>query len=390
MPGGQFFSLISEAEEGGETQLTDFFKKSSKKEAPAYDYTEVDNQKSKAQSSQDDKDDDDLSDLGDVEEEDEAAQTQEKKVIAANNRTAQVEHEDTKTRQADEEKDKRTVFVGNLSVETKKQKLKQLFSQHGKVETVRFRCASRPDMKTTKKVAVIKQKFHEERNNICAYVRMTTVEEAEAACGLNGSNVDGFTIRVDLSLKNKSHDNKKSIFLGNLHFKTKEEDVRRLFSKCGDIENVRLIRDATTGMGKGFGYVNFSSEESVQLAVRLNQQEVEGRKVRVSRAVRKPKPGFKKISGKAPGKVTGKAGGDGSKKKSWNESKRKEFKVNKKRGNNIERKTISDKKGKENNKGRKTESRGFQGVKSSANKKSFKKVTKTDRMKKAMAAKLSS
>ena len=116
MPAGQFFSLISETEEGGETQLTDLFKKSSQKEAPAYDYTEVDNQKSKAQSSKDDEDDSDLSDLGDVEEEDDAAQIQEKKVIATNNRTAQVEHEDTKTRQADEEKDKRTVFVGNLYI----------------------------------------------------------------------------------------------------------------------------------------------------------------------------------------------------------------------------------------------------------------------------------
>ena len=178
MPGGQFFSLISETEEGSETQLTDLFKKSSKKEAPAYDYTEVDNQKSRAQSSEEAEDDSDLSDLGDVDEEDDAAQIQEKKVIAANNRTAQVEHEDSKARQEDEEKDKRTLFVGNLSVETKKTKLKQMFSEHGKVETVRFRCASRPDMKTTKKVAVIKQKFHEERNNICAYVRMSTVEEA--------------------------------------------------------------------------------------------------------------------------------------------------------------------------------------------------------------------
>ena len=137
MPGGQFFSLISDAGEGGETQLTDLFKKSSKKEAPAYDYTEVDNQKSRAQESQKEEDDSDLSDLGDVEEEDDAAQSQEKKVITANNRTAQVEREDTKARQMDEEKDKRTLFVGNLSVETKKTKLKQMFSEHGKVETQR-------------------------------------------------------------------------------------------------------------------------------------------------------------------------------------------------------------------------------------------------------------
>ena len=379
---GQFFSLISAAEEGSEkdSELSDLFKKSSKKDAPAYDYSEVDNKKRNNHDSKDDDDEDDLSDLGDVDEEQEKVESEEKKVVADSDRSVQVQHEDTKTRQVDEEKDKRTVFVGNLSVQTKKSKLKQLFSQHGKVETVRFRCAGRPDMKTTKKVAVIRQKFHEQRNNICAYIRMSSVEEAEAACSLNGSSLDGFTIRVDVSSQSKSHDNKKSVFLGNLHFNTKEEDVRRLFSKVGEVENVRLIRDASTGMGKGFGYVNFATEESVQLAVRLNQHEVEGRKIRVSRAVRKPKPGTVKQSG---------AGG--SKQKSWNESKRKEFKVNKKREKtNIERKKFTGRKEKENTKGRKVESKGFQGVKSSnANKKNFKKVSKTEKKKKVMAKLLS-
>merc|ERR1739838_183800 len=64
-----------------------------------------------------------------------------------------------------------------------------------------------------------------------------------------------------------------------------------LFSKCGEVENVRLVRDTTTGIGKGFGYVNFVSMDSVGLAIRLNNQEVCGRKVRVARAVRKAKPG---------------------------------------------------------------------------------------------------
>ena len=37
--------------------------------------------------------------------------------------------------------------------------------------------------------------------------------------------------RVDMALKGKVHDNKLSVFLGNLHFNTTEEDVRLLFSK---------------------------------------------------------------------------------------------------------------------------------------------------------------
>merc|ERR1712106_531920 len=95
----------------------------------------------------------------------------------------------------------------------------------------------------------------------------------------------------DMALKGKVHDNKKADFMGNLDFKTEEEDVRKLFAKCGEVESVRLVRDTTTGIGKGFGYVNFVSVDSVGLAIRLNNQEVCGRKVRVARAVRKAKPG---------------------------------------------------------------------------------------------------
>ena len=36
-----------------------------------------------------------------------------------------------------------------------------------------------------------------------------------------------------------------------------EESVRQQFSVCGTITNVRVIRDRTTGAGKGFGYVTF-------------------------------------------------------------------------------------------------------------------------------------
>lgn len=33
--------------------------------------------------------------------------------------------------------------------------------------------------------------------------------------------------------------------------------VRRHFEECGSVEAVRLIRDQSSGMGKGFGYVLF-------------------------------------------------------------------------------------------------------------------------------------
>ena len=69
--------------------------------------------------------------------------------------TFQVKAEDAKERKEDREKEARTVFVGNLPVSCKKQELKKIFGEYGKIEAVRFRCAARPDLKTTKKVWII-------------------------------------------------------------------------------------------------------------------------------------------------------------------------------------------------------------------------------------------
>ena len=37
----------------------------------------------------------------------------------------------------------------------------------------------------------------------------------------------------------------------------KEESLRSIFEVAGVIENIRVIRDKFTGIGKGFGYILF-------------------------------------------------------------------------------------------------------------------------------------
>merc|ERR1719219_862758 len=85
------------------------------------------------------------------------------------------------------------------------------------------------------------------------------------------------------------HDQSKSIFLGNLHYGIQEDQVRQHFKDCGEILDVRLIRDSFTGIGKGFGYVTFKSSDSIELGLRLNRTQLEGHDVRVSRSTNKPK-----------------------------------------------------------------------------------------------------
>ena len=94
---------------------------------------------------------------------------------------------------------------------------------------------------------------------------------------MNGTEMDSHIIRVDMAGLGKSgatttsgdkvksdHDQSRAIFIGNVRFSEEEDNVRRHFERCGTIVNVRLVRDSTTGIGKGFGYVNFNSTDAVE------------------------------------------------------------------------------------------------------------------------------
>uniref|UniRef100_H2Q1D5 RNA-binding protein 34 n=1 Tax=Pan troglodytes TaxID=9598 RepID=H2Q1D5_PANTR len=177
-------------------------------------------------------------------------------------------------------KNERTVFVGNLPVTCNKKKLKSFFKEYGQIESVRFRslvCFIPP------------RKIHPDQKNINAYVVFKEESAATQALKRNGAQIaDGFRIRVDLASETSSRD-KRSVFVGNLPYKVEESAVEKHFLDCGSIMAVRIVRDKMTGIGKGFGYVLFENTDSVHLALKLNNSELMGRKLRVMRSVNKEK-----------------------------------------------------------------------------------------------------
>lgn len=188
----------------------------------------------------------------------------------------------------DTSKDCKTVFVGNLPVNTDKKELHKLFRKFGSIETVRLRCVPRSDTKLPKRAAVILKDFHPERDNICAYVCFKEEESAQKALKMNGKLVKSFHIRVDMSNHDPKTDFKRSIFVGNLPLDIKEEDVRSHFDSCGKIRNVRVIRDSKSGVGKGICYVTFKSKDSVGLAIKLKGTVLSGRKARIEYCLENP------------------------------------------------------------------------------------------------------
>ena len=77
----------------------------------------------------------------------------------------------------------------------------------------------------------------------------------------------------------------KKLFLGNLSFDTSDKDLRDLFSTVGTCVSATVLTDRATGRSRGFGFVEMASDAEAQQAIaRLNDTELQGRRINVSEA----------------------------------------------------------------------------------------------------------
>jgi len=117
-----------------------------------------------------------------------------------------------------------------------------------------------------------------------AYVLFEAKEAAEKASQENNKEFLGKFIRVSLA-NQKELDIKTTVFVGNLYYKVKDEELRDFFKDCGNVVSVRVIRDPQTHMGKGFAYVRFENKQGYLKALQKNKAEFFQRELRIKKAV---------------------------------------------------------------------------------------------------------
>ena len=79
-----------------------------------------------------------------------------------------------------------------------------------------------------------------------------------------------------------------NIFVSNLNFKVRSEDLKQLFEQYGEVASTKVITDKFSGRSRGFGFVEMKNDSDGQKAIdELNQKEYEGRSISVS--VAKPR-----------------------------------------------------------------------------------------------------
>ena len=76
-----------------------------------------------------------------------------------------------------------------------------------------------------------------------------------------------------------------NIFVAKLHSDTSSDTLREVFEQYGEVESAKVIMDRETGRSRGFGFVEMSSEDEGQEAIReLNESQLDGRTIVVKQA----------------------------------------------------------------------------------------------------------
>jgi RNA recognition motif-containing protein len=59
------------------------------------------------------------------------------------------------------------------------------------------------------------------------------------------------------------------LYVGNLSYATREEELRTLFAQAGTVTSVAVIKDRDTGSSKGFAFVEMTTQAEAQTAISL-------------------------------------------------------------------------------------------------------------------------
>eukprot|EP00007_Cunea_sp_BSH-02190019_P008062 CAMPEP_0174231050 /NCGR_PEP_ID=MMETSP0417-20130205/1671_1 /TAXON_ID=242541 /ORGANISM="Mayorella sp, Strain BSH-02190019" /LENGTH=504 /DNA_ID=CAMNT_0015308857 /DNA_START=283 /DNA_END=1793 /DNA_ORIENTATION=+ len=151
-----------------------------------------------------------------------------------------------------------TVFVGSIPFEATEADIREFFEPCGTIISLKLLCHQAT-----------------QRFKGSSFIRFETREGAQKACEKNGQNLLGRDLYISMSTSKPSTrqpapEGCKTVFVGNLHAMVDEEALLQLLQSCGEVCSIKLIREKMTNQSKGFGFVEFATEEGTRKAVALN------------------------------------------------------------------------------------------------------------------------
>ena len=178
----------------------------------------------------------------------------------------------------------RKLFLGGLSWETTDQGLRDHFGQHGELTDV----------------VIMKDKMTGKSRGFgfVTYAKRADAVAAVAASHLlDGKNVEAKHAQSREAMGGRAPGGgggggggggagrSKKVFVGGLDPGTTEEEFRTAFEKFGEVTEVVIMKEGSTGKPRGFGFCTFVEEASASACVQQERVELHSRDVQVKSAV---------------------------------------------------------------------------------------------------------
>jgi RNA recognition motif-containing protein len=75
------------------------------------------------------------------------------------------------------------------------------------------------------------------------------------------------------------------LYVGNLPYTVRDEDLQQSFSEFGSVNSAKVMMERDTGRSKGFGFVEMGNDAEAQAAINgMNGQSLGGRSITVNEA----------------------------------------------------------------------------------------------------------
>jgi RNA recognition motif-containing protein len=76
-----------------------------------------------------------------------------------------------------------------------------------------------------------------------------------------------------------------NIYVSNLSYEIKDDDLRQIFEEYGEVSSAKVIKDRYNGKSRGFGFVEMTNDADGEKAIaELNNEEFLGKAIAVSKA----------------------------------------------------------------------------------------------------------
>lgn len=167
------------------------------------------------------------------------------------------------------------LFIGGLNYVTLQSDVKAYFETFGKV----IECSVLFDKETKKSKCYAFLTLEDYKNNVKERIQNRKHE-------INGKIVD-VKFAVEGKEKEEMMDDKKKLFVGGLDPNTTGEDLEKFFSKYGPVKEASVLYDQDRGVSRCFGFIKLENKETVDVLVREQRFNFNGKMIEVKIAVPK-------------------------------------------------------------------------------------------------------